>query len=72
MLGLHPVSTQRGTRGTDMNEPKKKVEKQVKLRLNRETLRMLETKDINLLDNVVGGTIEATQSSCTTFLCREN
>ena len=55
-----------------MNEPKKKVEKQVKLRLNRETLRMLETKDINLLDNVVGGTIEATQSSCTTFICREN
>jgi hypothetical protein len=55
-----------------MNEPKKKVEQKVKLRLNRETLRMVETKELHLLDRVVGGTAEATQSSCTTFICRED
>jgi hypothetical protein len=62
-----------------MNEPKKKAEQKVKLRLNRETLRMVETQELHLLDRVVGGTEGgsatgdfATQSSCTTFLCREN
>ena len=56
-----------------MNEPKKKVEQKPKLRLNRETLRMVESQELHLLDRVVGGTGDfATQSSCTTFICRED
>jgi hypothetical protein len=39
-----------------MNESKKKVEQKGKLVLNRETLRVLETKELHLIEGVVGGT----------------